>query len=385
VRRETIVVSGALAQKAGQGGMTWVYLQYLLGLRRLGWDVLFVDWLDGTTSLDERGAPCPLASSRGVAYAVRVFEAFGLGGALAILDRSTGASVGRTPAEVRTALRRSACLLNVMGYLDDDELLAAAPLRVFLDIDPGFGQMWRELGLHDPYPAHDRFVTVGGNVGGAGCSVPTCGRDWITTPQPVVLDEWPVAEEPPAKAFTTVASWRGPYGPVEYEGASYGLRVHEFRRFFDLPRRTGASFELALDIDTADRRDVAALEENGWALADPAAAAGDPWRYRSYVQASTGELMIAKGMYVGTRSGWFSDRSICYLASGRPVVAQDTAFVFPTGEGLLAFSTPDEAAGAIEAVLAEPRRHARAARAVAEACFASDVVLPRLLERIGVG
>jgi hypothetical protein len=384
MRRETIVMSGALAQKAGHGGMTWVYLQYLLGLRRLGWDVLFLDWLDEATSLDDHGSPCPVASSRGTGYTVRVFEAFGLGDSFAILDRSTGATVGRPLADVRAALRRSACLLNVMGYLDEGDLLADAPLRVFVDIDPGFGQMWRELGLHDPYPAHDRFVTVGGNVGGAGCSVPTCGRDWITTPPPIVLDEWPVARRAPAKAFTTVASWRGPYGPVEYDGAIYGLRVHEFRRFIDLPRRTRASFELALDIDEADRRDVDALEANGWALVDPAVSAGDPWRYREYVQASGGELMVAKGMYVGTRSGWFSDRSICYLASGRPVLAQDTAFAFPTGEGLLAFSTPDEAADAAEAILAEPDRHARAARALAEECFDADVVLPRLLERIGV-
>jgi hypothetical protein len=385
VRRETIVVSGALAQKAGQGGLTWVYLQYLLGLRRLGWDVLFVDWLDETTSVDDHGVPCPIESSHGARYTTLVFEAFGLGDAFAILDRSSGASIGRSRADVRSALRRSACLLNVMGYLDDGELLAAAPLRVFLDIDPGFGQMWYELGLHDPYPAHDRFVTVGANVGGAGCSVPTCGLDWITTPQPVVLDEWPAAVGPPGKGFTTVASWRGPYGPVEYDGASYGLRVHEFRRFLDLPRRTRASFELALDIDEADRRDREALEANGWTLVDPAESAGDPWRYRAYVQASTGELLVAKGMYVGTRSGWFSDRSICYLASGRPVVAQDTAFGIPTGEGLLSFSTTDEAAGAVESVLAEPDRHARAARALAEAWFDSDVVLARLLRRIGVG
>lgn len=384
MRRETIVVSGALAQKAGHGGMTWVYLQYLLGLRRLGWDVLFVDWLDETTSVDENGAQCEIAASQGAGYAIQVFEAFGLGDAFALLDRSTGTSVGRSRAEVRAALRRSACLLNVMGYLDDDELLADASLRVFVDIDPGFGQMWRELGLHDPYPVHDRFVTVGGNIGMAGCSVPTCGLDWITTPQPVVLDQWPVAGRAPSRAFTTVASWRGPYGPVEYGGARYGLRVHEFRRFLGLPRLTGASFELALEIDPADRSDLDALDANGWTVVDPAASAGDPWRYRGYVQTSAGELMVAKGMYVETRSGWFSDRSICYLASGRPVLAQDTAFGFPRGEGLLAFATPDEAAGAVESVLAAPGRHARAARELAETCFDSDLVLRSLLERIGV-
>ena len=384
MRRETIVVSGALTQTARHGGMTWVYLQFLLGLRRLGWDVLFVDWLDRMTSVDGTGVRCPIEASPAARKAMRVFTAFGLDGALAILDRNSDTALGRSRADVRATIRRSACLINVMGYLDDEDLLTAAPLRIFLDIDPGFGQMWRELGLHDPYPAHDRFVTVGQNVGLAGCSVPSCGLEWITTPQPIVLDHWPMVSDAPTLAITSVGSWRGPYAPVEYAGETYGLRVHAFRRFLELPLLTGPVFELALDIDAAETRDLEALHANGWVLTDPAGAASDPWRYRNFVQTSAAELMVAKAMYVDSRSGWFSDRSVCYLASGRPVIAHDTGFPQPRGEGLLAFSTLDDAAAAVEAVFTDPSRHARAARDLAESIFDSDVVLQNLLGRIGV-
>jgi hypothetical protein len=189
----------------------------------------------------------------------------------------------------------------------------------------------------------------------------------------------------PGAAFTSVATWRGDFGPIDYAGRRHGLRVHEFRRFTDLPARTGQPFELALDIHPRETRDIQHLEDHGWTLLDPLCAAGNPDAYRAFIQHSRAELMIAKSMYVSTRGGWFSDRSACYLASGRPVIAQDTGIrsLLPTGEGLLAFGDPDEAAAAIQAVAADPVRHARAARAVAEEYFDSDRVLGSLLARIG--
>ncbi len=259
---------------------------------------------------------------------------------------------------------------------------------MFLDIDPGFGQMWRELGLADIFAGHDRFVTVGANVGRPGCEVPTCGLEWITTAPPVVLDQWPAAPPDAGRggAFTSVASWRGPFGPIEYGGRTYGLRAHEFRKFFDVPARTRLPFEVALDIDAADAKDVAALDTNGWRRADPAAAAGDVDRYRRYIAASRAEFMVAKNLYVRTRGGWFSDRSACYLASGRPVLAQDTGLAdhYPLGAGLLTFSSPAEAADAAREIDADYDRHCRAARAVAEEHFDSDKVLGRLLKTWGV-
>jgi hypothetical protein len=226
---------------------------------------------------------------------------------------------------------------------------------------------------------------VGANVGAEGCAVPTCGRRWIPTRQPVVLERWPRAA--PGRAFTSVGSWRGPFEPVEHGGRSYGLRVHEFRRFAELPGLVDAPFELALDIDDEDAADRRLLREGRWELADPEGVAGDLDSYRSYVQGSMAEIAIAKEMYVATRGGWFSDRSASYLASGKPVLAQDTGFgdSLPSGEGLLAFSNLEEARTGAEEISRNLPRHSAAARAIAEEFFASERVLAELLEALDAG
>jgi hypothetical protein len=269
--------------------------------------------------------------------------------------------------------------------LTDAELLDAAPLRVFLDIDPGFGQMWTMLGLADLFHGHDRHVTIAENIGRPSCAIPTCGLEWLVTRQPIVLDHWP-AVAGPGDSFTSVASWRGPYDPIEYEGTTYGLRAHEFRTFAELPHFTRVPLEVALAIDQADASDRDLLETNGWKLVDPRVVAGDPDAYRRYITGSLGEFSVAKNMYVRSNSGWLSDRSICYLASGRPVVTQDTGLSehYSTGEGLLVFSTVDEARGALEDVQSAWPLHSRAARMLAEDYFDSSSVLARLLTRLGV-
>jgi hypothetical protein len=383
---KSAIVCGSVAQRPGNGGHTWVFLQYLLGLRDLGWDAVFVDRLEPEMCLDARGRPCPVEESTNLRYFDEIMRRFGLDEAYALLYDGSKQSRGLSREELSRRVEASALLLNVNGFVTDEDVLGHARLRVFLDIDPGFGQMWRELGLHDGFRGHDAYVTVGENIGSPGCTIPTCGLEWITTPQPVVLDLWP-AQTDGGEHFTSVASWRGPFGPIEYEGKTYGLRVHEFRKFVELPSLSRQSFEVALDIDRAEVDDLALLRANGWALADPSTVAGDPWAYRRYVQRSKAELMIAKNMYVESRSGWFSDRSICYLASGKPVLAQETGFtrLYPTGEGLLAFATLDEALAGAEEIAREYERHSRAARALAEERFDSRRVLGHLLERLGVG
>jgi hypothetical protein len=372
-----------MAQKAGHGGLTWVFLQYILGLRQLGWDVLFVDRLEAEMCVDAAGNHVPLEDSVNLRYLTEVMERFGLTDRWALAYEGER-FVGLSREEVLDRVRDCAFLLNVMGYLTHEEILAAAPRRVFLDIDPGFPQMWRDLGLADVFEGHDAFVTVGANVGQPGCTIPTCGLEWIGTPQPVVLDHWPVTTG--GAAFTSVVSWRGPFGPIDYGGRTYGLRVHEFRKFAELPRLTARPFEIALDIHPSDEKDRAMVQAGGWSLVDPAAVAGDPWAYRAYIQRSAGELGVAKNMYVDTRSGWFSDRSICYLASGKPVLVQDTGLgdLYPIGEGLLTFSTLDEAIDGVEAICRDYGRHARATRLLAEEYFGSDRVLGRLLQHLEV-
>jgi hypothetical protein len=180
--------------------------------------------------------------------------------------------------------------------------------------------------------------------------------------------------------------WRGSYEPIEFEGRTYGLRAHELRKLASLPRRTGQRFELALDIDESDAADRRLLEDEGWELVDPRAVAGDPRAYRAYIQRSQAELLVAKHLYVGTRSGWFSDRSACYLASGKPVVALDTGFggVIDVGEGLVAFASVEEAVAVVQDVVGAYDRHARAARELAVEHFNSDRVLGKLLERLAL-
>ena len=384
--RGTIVLAGSVAQRPGQGGHTWVFLQYLLGFRRLGWDVLLLDRLEPEMCRDAGGRPCEAGRSLGFLYLAEAMREFGLAENYAV-DTGGGEYLGLPRREVLGRVRRSALVLNVMGFLGDEEVLAAAPRRVFLDIDPGFPQMWREMGQADVFRGHDDFVTVGLNVGREGSVVPTCGLKWLTTVQPVVLEHWPTQPPNPRGPVTSVCTWRGDWGGVEFGGRTYGLRVHEFRKFVALPRLAPhARFEIAVDIHANEGKDIALLDENGWNRTDPAAAAADPECYARFIAGSSAEFMVAKNLYVDTRGGWFSDRSICYLASGRPVLAQDTGFrtALPAGDGLLAFSTLDEARAGIEEIFRDYNRHARAARAVAEECFDSDKVLRRLLERLGV-
>ena len=386
---ETVLLGASVAQRPGSGGHTWVFLQYLLGLQRLGLEPVLVDWLEPEMCRDRAGAPSDVERSWNIAYLADVMDRFGLGDRWAVLHGGGRAVVGMSDGALDRAVDRAALLLNVNGFVQQERVLERVPLRVYLDIDPGFGQMWRALDLHDPFAGHDAFVTIGERIGQPGCTIPTNGLDWVTTPQPVVLDQWPVQASGGLGAypgFTSVASWRGPFAPIEYEGVTYGLRVHEFRRFADLPARTPERLEVALDIHEAETGDLELLRLNGWHLADPAVEAADPWTYRDYVQRSKGELMIAKGMYVASRSGWVSDRSICYLASGRPVVAQDTGIseLYPVGEGLLTFDDPDQAAAALEDVSSDYARHSRAARALAEERFDSSVVVGRLLGELGI-
>ena len=363
-----------MAQKPGAAGHAWQFLHYLLGFRQLGYDVLLLDRIDG--SHERRAA--------GVAWVERVLGDAGLGEAWSV-DVGGGRHAGVDRRRALEFLAGADLLLNVMGFVTDEEVLAAAPWRVFLDTDPGFPQMWHALGLADVLAGHDAHVTIAERIGADDCTLPDCGLEWITTPQPVVLAAWPALPPRPGARLTSVASWRGAYAPLEYEGRTYGLRAHEMRRFSELPRLAGGEFELALDIHPSDAGDAARLEAGGWRLVAPAEVASSPAEYRRYVQGSDAEIMVAKGIYVHTRGGWLSERSLCYLASGRPVLAQDTGFAdcHPAGEGLIAFATPADALAGIEAIRAEPARHAAAARELARERFGSDRVLSRLLDRVG--
>lgn len=381
---ESVVIAGSLAQKPRQGGHTWQFLQYLLGFRRLGWRVLFIDCLQPEMCVDADGRPTSLERSVNLRYFLQIMDDFNLKDDFTLIYNNGDQFIGQPRSDVLERTRQSSFLINVMGFLRDESILDHARRRVFLDTDPGYGQMWQDMGLAEMFSSHDDYVTIAENIGQTDCSIPTCGIDWITWHQPIVLDSWAATSLEAGGAFTCIGSWRGPYGPIEYRGKTYGLRVHEFRKFITLPDLTGQPFEAALDIHPAEVHDLAQLRENGWQLVDPRVVTAHPFVYRSYIQRSKAELMVARNMYVATNCGWFSERSICYLASGRPVLAQDTGFrsLFPTGQGLVPFATLDEAVYGVEEISRDYNKHARAAREIAETYFDSDKVIADLVDKL---
>jgi hypothetical protein len=377
-----VLVSGMIAADPHQGGATWAVLQYLTGLRQLGHDVYFVEPI---AEHKQRPAGASLSRSANAAYLQAVMAQFGFDGRWALLRPGTRNTCGVAYEQLRRIATRADVLINISGMLAEPALTEQVPVRAYLDLDPAFNQLWHAAeGIDMRFDGHTHFVTVGQAIGTPGCAIPTCGRTWIPTLQPVVLSEWPSTPGPSRSAWTTIGHWRG-YGSIRYRGVFYGQKAHSVRRLIALPRTIDEPLRPALSIDPGDARDLEALATNGWHLLDPARVAATPNRYRRFIQASKGEIGIAKSGYVESRCGWFSDRSACYLASGRPVIAQDTAFsrFLPTGRGLFAFSTVDDVRDAVGTIGGAYARHCRHARDIAEEYFEAGTVLGRLLDRIG--
>ncbi|WP_206293254.1 hypothetical protein [Humisphaera borealis] len=375
-----------IAADPGQGGATWAVLQYVLGLKRLGHEVLLIEPIQ-RESLQASGGL--LQGSRSANYFLDVVRRFGIERTSSLLLADTTQTVGLSHASLVDFAANADLLINVSGMLRDPALTDPVRVTAYLDLDPAFIQMWNAMeGIDMRFDRHSHFITIGQRIGQPDCLVPTCGRSWITTLQPVVLDEWPaIGPDGPIEwqGLTTIANWRG-YGSIEHNGQLFGQKVHSVRALIDLPRQTSANLLPAIAIHAGETRDLAALQGNGWNLLDPADVASTPERYQRFIQRSWAEIGIAKSGYVHSRCGWFSDRSACYLASGRPVVAQDTDFAesLPTGEGLLRFATTADAATAIEQIQRDYRRHSLKARQIAQEYFDSNRVLPRLLAELGV-
>lgn len=375
--RPVVLVSGMVSGVPGQAGASWSVIQWVLGLRQLGYRAVLVE------ELAAGSGDVPLAATCNARYFLELVRWFGLEGDACLTRPASGEVVGMTPAALTATARKADCLLNLSGTLKDPRLLEAPAVRVYVDVDPGFTQLW-ELEGHDlGLEHHNRFVTLGLALGDTECPVATGGRRWIRTLPPVALSWWPPAEGAPELPFTTVVNWRG-YGSVTCGGTFYGQKVHSFRNLYALPAVTGEDFCVASAISCEEAADLAGLARGGWQLVDPAAAAGTPQAYRAFVQRSAAELNVAKSGYVRTRCGWFSDRSACYLASGRPVVAQDTGLgeAVPSGEGLLLFSDLDSAAEAVAEVNRDYARQRKAARAFAENLLDARRVTGAVLEQV---
>ena len=380
-----VLVAGALANTPLNGGEAWVRLSWVLGLQALGLDVYFIEQIDPERLTDACGRETSFDASVNRAYFAETIERFGLTSRACLICGDGEATCGLPYSDLLDAVADADLLVNISGHLRLPAVLSRVRRRAYVDIDPGFTQFWHAAGLL-PLDGHDVYFTIGGNIGRSDCCIPTCGIEWRTVRQPVVLDEWPPTSAPEAGAFTTIARWRG-FGRVQFNGWTYGQKAHEFRRFAALPSLSGERFEIALDIHPADEADRVMLDRAGWRLADPRLVAATPDSFRTYVRHSAAEFSVAQGIYVETNSGWFSDRTTRYLASGRPALVQDTGFTrtLPVGEGLLAFSTPLEASDGARRIMRDYDRHARAAVQIAREVFASDVVLPRFLEEAGAG
>lgn len=379
----TIVVSGAIANKHLKAGSVWTRLSYVLGLKLLGFQTYFVEQISRESCVDAGGALAEFEQCANLAYFKQIMEQFGLSGTAALIYENGERSYGLTYAELLDLAKSADLLINISGHLTLEPLKRRLRRKVYVDQDPGFTQFWHTAGNPGSHlDGHDVYFTIGENIGTSSCSIPTGDIRWRPTRQPVVLEHWPVTHADDRNRFTTVASWRGPYGPVQYGGQTFGLKAHELRKFVELPERAPQTFEIALDIHSADEKDLHLLRRHGWQIVDPKAVVPDPVAFRHYIQTSGAEFSVAQGIYVATESGWFSDRTVRYLASGKPALVQDTGFSrnYPVGEGLVAFRTLQEAIDGAERIACDYDRHCCAARALAENYFDSEKVLGQLVE-----
>jgi hypothetical protein len=386
---KTLVVAGALANRPNNAGGAWVRLSWLLGLKKLGFDVYFIEQIDPRACVDAGSAPAGFLECANRDYFRKVVEQFGLADRAALIYGNCDEVHGAALDGVLAVCNSAAALINISGHLALRPLMDAFPRKVFIDIDPGFTQFWHAEGNAGARLAgHTDYFTIGENIGRPECPIPAGGIRWRAVRQPVVLAHWPIGSisESVSRPFTTIASWRGPFGPIVHGGRTLGIKVHEFRKYVALPALTGDDFEITLSIDPGDRKDRELLVHNGWRLVEPAAVARGPLEFRDYVMTSAAEFSVAQGVYVETRSGWFSDRTVRYLAAGKPALVQDTGAGdnLPAGEGLLTFSTLDEAVTGVRDIRRDYQRHCRAARKLAETHFDSDVVLGKLMDDLGI-
>lgn len=375
------------------GGVAWDYGQYALGLERLGFDVYY---------LEDTGIPSYSydLSIRGYVEDPRDGVAF-LREALRTLSPSLaerwhlrtidGQTFGISEAELSDVIAESELLLNVSGGCLMRETYRRARRRVLIDTDPGWNHFvvfprcdtWSAERRAEGYRAHDYYFTYALRLGRSGCPLPTFGIEWQSTLPPVVLDCW--RPRPPATRWTTVMRWMNYLEPVTYDGITYGAKECEFGRVEDLPRHVASEHELAVN-SPDERFPRQRWQAAGWSVVDGREQSRTSELYRAYVEGSRGEFSVAKNVYVATHSGWFSCRSTCYLAAGRPIVVQDTGFseLLPIGEGLLVFSELSEAISAIEAIESRYRHHQVAAKEVACEIFDSKLVISSMLARIGM-
>lgn len=371
-------------------GVVWQNLHYLLGFERLGFETYYVETHARTPSMlmSHREDDSSALAAEFIASVMRRFGMADRWAFRALHDDRR--CYGMSELALERLYGEAELLINLHGGTQPLPELAAGGRLVYLETDPVQMQLELRHGLQetlDFLEPHVAFFSFAENWGNPDCRLPRSERfHFRPTRQPVVLDLWPDCSTQPADLYTTIGNWRQDWREVTFEGERYTWsKHHEFLKYLDLPQRTGLGFELALSSCAPEDREM--LAARGWGVRDGLEVSMSIDRYRDYIGASRGEFTVAKDQNVRLRTGWFSDRSVTYLASGRPVVNQDTGFgsVLPTGEGLFSFDSPESAAAAMAAIEADYSRHAAAAREIAREHFAHDVVLGRMLEDLGIG
>jgi len=378
-----IVVAGYMVRNPRAGNVL-AFFHYLLGLSRLGHEVTYIeesgDW--GPSCYDPETGALSDDPAAGIAVAKRLFTQFDLHLPLIYLNRETGVMSGDASEPITSIIESADLLLNIGGvcWLPEFE---KARRKALIDMDPMFTQAGR-FG-HALIERHDVCFSYGANIGHPRCRIPSDGAQWHPTGPPVVIDMWSdFGRRVPASStpyrYTTIASLHVHPGEITHSGFQYGQKDRELARFLKLPAMTSAKLEIALA--TTDTSAVLNFRNAGWVVRDAGEVSATMESYRSYIAASKGEFSVAKHAYVASFSGWFSDRSVCYMASGRPVILQDTGFSewLPIGKGVVAFSSPDEAVACLASVEENYRGHCEAALDIAKTHFRHDVVLPRLLD-----
>jgi hypothetical protein len=384
--KQRVVVLGVMGQSPF-AGVAWQVLHYLEGFRRLGWDVVYVEDT-GAWPYDPVANTVSADCSYALSHLQRALARCDMSESWAYRNAAENGRVyGPLAAQFARVFSDADLLVNLTGATVLGEEHMVVPARLYLETDPVLPQIELAQGRQftvDLLSAHTHLATFGENLGQPGCLLPvTAGFDYLPTRQPVVLDWWRPTD-PPGARYTTVASWRQTAKDLEWHGELYTWSKHvEFLKLIDLPASLTVPVDLALACDDAD--DLALLRAHGWGVIDACALSLDLDTYRRYIGCSRGELTVAKDQNVRLRSGWFSDRSASYLASGRPVVTQDTGFgdVLPIGQGLFAFRDLDDVIAAIEVIESDLEKHSHAALEVADTYFRAETVLSELLARIG--
>ena len=393
MKKKKIIVLGFMGGMP-IAGVIWQHIHYIVGLQRLGHEVTYVE-----DTLNYPYDPVAFNISDDYSYATqtlgRLAKEHGFEGRWAYCARfkEPAEIAGMSLAELRTLYKEADCALNICGSHDMNDDLRTIRNLIYVESDPGVEQIKIDQGESSTIEylkEHQHLFTFGENIGTPAFVVPTHGFNWLSTRQPVVTDLWcsgTEAQAPdPAALFTTICNWStsGKKDIVWKDSNYLWSKSLEFLRFIEAPKLSGEPFEMATDIKKEE--ELKLFRKNDWKLVLPHDLSLDWNGYRDYIRNSRGEFTCAKDQYIRLNTGWFSDRTACYLAAGRPVITQETGFTahYSGKEGLLAFSTMEEIVDAVAAIRSDYKKHSRAALEIAREVFEAEKVLKSLLDRAGV-